>query len=110
MIAKWRSKTAIAFDGDIGQVVMGDLHQKLQLHKQLSVALIAMTTICGWSLYQIPSAGAASSTIPNYCYLDGKHYSVGSATRMASGEILECVRANSKATSYWHEIEWQRLH
>jgi hypothetical protein len=69
-----------------------------------------MTSACGWFLYQMPPDSAAASIVPNYCYLDGKHYSVGSATRMVSGEILECLQTVNSVPPYWHEIEWQRLH
>jgi hypothetical protein len=61
-------------------------------------------------LYQFPPDAAAVSIVPNYCYLDGKHYSVGSATRATSGEILECIKATGSIPSRWHEVGRFRIH
>ncbi|SFB12472.1 hypothetical protein SAMN04515620_11963 [Collimonas sp. OK607] len=90
---------------------MGDVHQARSLHKQLSVALLAMTSVCGWSLYQIPPDVSASTMKEQlHCYADDKMYSVGSAKRMLTGEIRECLSQSSGAAPYWHEIERSRLH
>lgn len=90
-------------------MVMGDVHQAPRLHRKLSVALIVMTGICGWSLYQLPPDVGAENVTQTYCYVDGKGYSVGSAKRMASGEVLECVTSVGNGPSHWREIERSRL-
>jgi hypothetical protein len=111
VIAKWRSKTAVAFQGDIGQVVMGDVHLTRTLHKQLSAALVAVTGICGWSLYQLQPEESVPylALATQNCFMENKTYSVGSAMRMTTGEIRECVGSGSTEASHWHVIDRARI-
>lgn len=74
----------------------------------LSAALAAVTSVCGWSLYQIPPEASASIKVEPQCYLDGKNYSVGSAMKMTSGVIRECVVTEDAARPYWRDFQQGR--
>lgn len=74
----------------------------------LSAALAAVTSVCGWSLYQIPPDASASIKVEPQCYLDGKNYSVGSAAKMASGALRECVQDAGGGAPYWGSVQKAR--
>ncbi|MGS0743263.1 hypothetical protein ACVBEF_15770 [Glaciimonas sp. GG7] len=102
---------AVAFLGDVGQMVFGDIHQPRNFHKQLSAAVIALIFVSGWSLYNVlPEADASVRSPLLVCSVEHKNYSVGSATRLVTGQVLECLTSGSNAAPHWHEINRSRLH
>lgn len=79
-----QAKKEAALRGDVGQIVMGDVHQSRNFHKQLSAALVAVTCVCGWSLYQnFPEGDSGNaSQMEAHCYFDGKLHSEGKVTKI----------------------------
>lgn len=82
----------LTFHGDIGQVVIGDVHQLHSLNKHLCAVVVALTVVAGWALCQLsPSADASIFPLSLVCTVEQQDYAVGRVKRERTGQIVECL-------------------
>lgn len=70
-----------------------------------TVMMLLLAVACWW-LWQTP---AVVNPVPNlHCHVDGKTYSIGSAVKMASGALRECVQDTGDGVPYWGVVQKTR--